>query len=88
MLSWLFLLGEEPTDGFLEGMINDAPSPIDFPVFLALFAERLHGTDPEDVIKNAFSCFDEDKQGFIDEQQLREFLVTMGDKFTNEDVRI
>lgn len=44
------------------------------------------GTDPEDVIKNAFGCFDENNQGYINEEYLRELLVSMGDRFTDEDV--
>ena len=38
------------------------------------------GTDPEDVIKNAFGCFDEENQGLIHEDRLRELLTTMGDR--------
>lgn len=34
--------------------MNEAPGPINFTMFLTLFGERLQGTDPEDVIKNAF----------------------------------
>lgn len=44
------------------------------------------GTDPEDVIKNAFGCFDETNSGFINEEYLRELLISMGDRFTDEDV--
>ena len=44
------------------------------------------GTDPEDVIKNAFGCFDEENAGFIHEDRLRELLTTMGDRFTDEQV--
>lgn len=67
-------------------MMNDAPGPINFTMFLTLFGERLQGTDPEDVIKNAFGCFDENNEGVINEERLRELLVTMGDRFTDEDV--
>lgn len=35
-----------------------APGPINFTMFLTLFGEKLNGTDPEDVIRNAFGCFD------------------------------
>lgn len=66
--------------------MNDAPGPINFTMFLTLFGERLQGTDPEDVIKNAFGCFDENNEGVINEERLRELLVTMGDRFTDEDV--
>ena len=44
-------------------MMNEAPSPINFTMFLAMFGEKLNGTDPEDVIRNAFACFDEEATG-------------------------
>ncbi len=44
------------------------------------------GTDPEDVIRNAFACFDEDGTGKINEDRLRELLTTMGDRFTDAEV--
>ena len=40
----------------------------------------MQGTDPEDVIKNAFGCFDEDNVGVIHEDKLRELLTTIGDR--------
>ena len=46
------------------------------------------GTDPEDVIKNAFGCFDDEGDGHIHEDKLRELLTTMGDRFTDEEVYI
>lgn len=79
-------LGKNPEDAYLDSMINDAPGSINFTMFLTLFGERLQGTDPEDVIKNAFACFDEDNTGVIHEEKLRELLTTMGDRFTEEDV--
>ena len=67
--------------------MNEAPGPINFTMFLTLFGERLQGTDPEDVIKNAFGCFDEENTGHVSEEKLRELLTTMGDRFSDEDVR-
>jgi len=83
-----FSSGKDPKDEHLEGMVNDVSDPMDFPMFLTFFGERLRGMDPEDVIKNAFSCFDENDQGHIRVDWLRELLVTMGDRFTDEDVRM
>ena len=40
-----------------------APGPINFTMFLTMFGEKLNGTDPEDVIRNAFACFDETNTG-------------------------
>merc|ERR1712141_190686 len=79
-------LGKDPTDDYLDAMMNEAPGAINFTMFLTLFGERLQGTDPEDVIKNAFGCFDDDNNGFIHEDRLRELLTTMGDRFTDEEV--
>ena len=36
-------------------------------MFLTLFGEKLTGTDPEEVIRNAFGCFDVGQTGFIKE---------------------
>lgn len=83
---YLLLLGKNPTDEYLEAMMNEAPGPINFTMFLTLFGEKLQGTDPEEVIKNAFGCFDEENTGFLNEERLRELLTTMGDRFTDEDV--
>lgn len=44
-------------------MMAEAPGPINFTMFLTMFGERLNGTDPEDVIRNAFACFDEEGSG-------------------------
>ena len=52
------------------------------------FVPHIVGTDPEDVIRNAFCCFDDDGTGYIHEDQLRELLTTMGDRFTDEEVKI
>ncbi|XP_077991118.1 myosin regulatory light polypeptide 9 [Glandiceps talaboti] len=79
-------LGKNPTDEYLENMMKEAPGPINFTMFLTLFGEKLNGTDPEDVIKNAFGCFDEEASGFINEDRLRELLMTMGDRFTEDEV--
>merc|ERR1712241_671843 len=79
-------LGKNPTDQYLEGMMAEAPGPINFTMFLTMFGEKLNGTDPEDVIKNAFACFDLSNTGYLDEERLRELLTTMGDRFTDEEV--
>lgn len=37
--------GKNPTDDYLEGMMNEAPGPINFTMFLTLFGDRLQVTD-------------------------------------------
>ena len=79
-------LGQEPNEQVVESMMSEAPGPLNFTMFLTLFGEKLNGTDPEDVIRNAFACFDEDATGHINEDRLRELLTTMGDRFTDAEV--
>ncbi|XP_064624707.1 myosin regulatory light chain sqh-like [Lineus longissimus] len=88
LLDMLHSLGKEPTDDEIEGMISEAAGPINFTMFLTMFGEKLNGTDPEDVIKNAFGCFDEEGSGQINEDRLRELLMTMGDRFTEDEVEL
>ena len=73
-------LGKNPTEAYLNGMMSDATGPINFTMFLTLFGEKLQGTDPEEVIKNAFSLFDEENIGLIHEDRLRDLLTTIGDR--------
>ena len=49
----------------LDGMMAEAPAAINFTVFLNMLADKLHGTDPEDVILNAFKMLDPDGKGTI-----------------------
>ena len=37
-------------------------------------------------ILSAFECFDDAKTGFINGDLLREYMITMGDRFTDEEV--
>ena len=55
-------------------------------VFLTLFGEKLTGSDPEDVIRNAFLALDEEGTGQISEERLRDLLMSMGDRYTEEEV--
>ena len=66
-------------------MLNEASGPINFTMFITLFGCKLIGTDPDDVVRNAFSCFDERGTGKISEDQFKELLTTLGDRYTNEE---
>jgi len=86
LVEMLTSLGKNPSDDELEEMIKEAPGPLNFTMFLTLFGEKLNGTDPEDVIKNAFACFDFQDTGFIPEEYFREILTTMGDRWSDDTV--
>ena len=74
------------TEQYIQDMLDEAHGPLNFTMFLTLFGEKLSGTDPEDVIKNAFACFDEEGTGKIHEDRLRELLTTMGDRMSDKEV--
>lgn len=77
-------LGKDYGDDFFQSMLSESTAPINFTMFLTMFGEKLNGTDSEDVIKNAFQCFDEDMTGKISEKELREKLCSMGNRFSKE----
>ncbi|ORX84589.1 EF-hand [Anaeromyces robustus] len=81
-------LGQNPTEEYIDGMINEAPGNINFTMFLTLMGEKMNGTDPENEIIQAFECFDDEKTGFINPDDLREYMTTMGDRFTDEEIDI
>uniref|UniRef100_A0A2K6DK26 Myosin light chain 12A n=1 Tax=Macaca nemestrina TaxID=9545 RepID=A0A2K6DK26_MACNE len=74
-------LGKNPTDAYLDAMMNEAPGPINFTMFLTMFGEKFKRPDPEDVIGKCFSTGES-----LFEDYLRELLTTMGDRFTDEEV--
>lgn len=82
-------LGREPSDKEVGEMLAECADPdkLNFTAFLTLFGERLHGTDPENTILNAFKMFDEDKKGFLEEAYVKDLLVNMGDNFNENEVR-
>ena len=50
-------------------MMEEVPNELNFTMFLTLFGDKMTGTDPEDVIKNAFACFDASSSGKISEDR-------------------
>ena len=78
------MIGQTPTDDYIEDMISEASGSINFTMFLTLFGEKMTGTDPEHEILQAFECFD--KSGFVNADTLREAMTTMGDRFTDDEV--
>jgi myosin regulatory light chain 12 len=73
-------LGRLVKDEYLEEMLNEATGPVNFTMFLTLFGEKISGTDPEDVIRSAFSSFDPDNIGSIDEDKLKRLMMGLGSR--------
>merc|ERR1712060_760688 len=80
-------LGVDSMDSkVLEGMVSEAPAQINFTVFLNMLADKLTGTDPEDVILSAFKLFDPEGKGTIPKDYLGDVLTSQADRFTKEEL--
>jgi len=78
-------LGRISSDKELDDMLADASGPINFTMFLNMFAERQTGeADDDEVVAKAFMAF-ADEGGMMDCDTLRHSLMTWGDKFTGQE---
>merc|ERR1712134_105608 len=68
----------------LEKMTAEAGAPINFTIFLGMLADKLHGTDPEDVILKAF---DPENKGVVHKDYISSILKTNADRFNDEEVK-
>ena len=50
-------LGKDPTEDYLDGMMGEAPGPINFTMFLTMFGERLQVSACAVQYKNTYCCF-------------------------------
>lgn len=82
----LVSLGQKPTERQLRDMLNEVPGNVDFARFVSMFASKMGAADPEDLIRNAFTCFDDDCDGVINLEEFKEMLMTMGLRLTEQQV--
>merc|ERR1712147_595620 len=69
----------------LEKMTAEAGAPVNFTIYLNMLADKLHGTDPEDVILKAFKVFDPENKGVVHKQYICDVLKSQADRFTPEE---
>jgi|ERR1711942_513226 len=79
--------GREANAKLLDEMIAESPGQLNFTHFLTLFGEKMHGTDSESALRDAFALFDEGKTGVIAEDYMKELLSTVGDQFSKEELK-
>jgi calmodulin len=84
------ILGQNPTEAELQDMINeidtDDNGTIDFPEFLVMMANKCKDINAEDEMTEAFRVFDKDGNGFISATELRNAMLNLGEKLTDEEV--
>ncbi|KNE94112.1 hypothetical protein PSTG_12541 [Puccinia striiformis f. sp. tritici PST-78] len=93
-------LGQAPTPKLLNSLLSSRPSTfppakpdsmdynqgLNFTTFLTMMSEKLLELNPESELIEAFECFDEDDKGTTDGKELREWLGTVGDKMSKEEI--
>jgi len=79
--------GREPDRKVIKEMLKECSEKINFTQFLTLFGEKLHGTDSEQALKDAFTMFDEEKRGKLHEEYIKDLLLNVGDQYSKEEIK-
>jgi len=80
------IIGKIVSEKDLDDMLNDAPGPISFTMFVNMFAERQSGpTDDDETILKAFKAFD-NGEGKVDSEQFRGQLMSFGEKMSGKEL--
>lgn len=78
-------IGRTISDAEANGMVGEAPGPINFTQMVTMFAEKMAGAaDDDKVILRSFEAFEID--GKIDAEMFRHSLMTWGEKFSAKEV--
>ena len=85
-------LGQNPTQGELQEMIyeldTDGSGSIDFAEFLAVMTRKTTEDNSEDEIKEVFRVIDKDGSGFISAAELRQAMISLNKKMTDQEIDI
>ncbi|OMH79544.1 Myosin regulatory light polypeptide 9 [Zancudomyces culisetae] len=79
-------LGMDTNEEYIEGMLKEAPGPINFTMFLTMMGEKLSLMDSEHEIYTALQAFDVDKSGMIKAGELQEALMHLGSRLSRQQV--
>jgi len=68
-------------------MLKECSDKINFTHFLTLFGEKLHGTDSETALRDAFKLFDEENTGKLHEEYIKDLLQNVGDQYSKDEIK-
>jgi len=80
-------IGREADPKAIKEMLKECPDKLNFTHFLTLFGEKLHGTDTEQALRDAFVLFDEGKTGKLHEEYFKVLLQNVGDQYSKDEVK-
>lgn len=80
-------IGRDPDPKVLKNLLAESPDKLNFTHFLQIFGEKLHGTDPENTLRDAFTMFDEEKTGQLGEEYVKDLLMNVGDQFSKDEIK-
>jgi len=80
-------IGREVDPKVVKEMLAESAEKLNFTHFLTLFGEKLHGTDTEGTLRDAFTLFDEDKVGVLPEEYVKDLLTNVGDQYSKDEIK-
>lgn len=81
-------LGQPSDSTSVKKYFSQGQEHINFTQFLTMFGEHLDELDDASVLLDAFECFDEKDQGWIDAEEFRGWLAGVGDRMSDAEVRV
>ncbi|KAG4302510.1 hypothetical protein PCANB_001188 [Pneumocystis canis] len=82
----LISLGQDPSSSELSYMLSLIPGPLNFAAYLTFFSTHLSLLSPREEIINAFQTFDENNSGKINFLELKDALMSMGSRMSEDQV--
>ena len=78
------------THNELQDIVNEADQDgsgfVEWEEFLRIIARKMQDADAEEEIKEAFKIFDKAATGFVPCKDLREVLISLGEKLQDEEI--
>ncbi|XP_074297746.1 uncharacterized protein LOC141628510 [Silene latifolia] len=86
-------LDQNPTEEEVQDLMKDVDSDwsnctIDVAELLTLVSQSSKESEAEDEFKEAFKVFDKDQNGYICATQLRNVMISLGEKLTEEEAQL
>ena len=83
-------MGYKPTKEEVNDMLNeldvDQNGTIDFNEFITLMSKQSKPKDEDEELREAFKVFDKDGSGNISSIELKQVMITLGEKMTDDDI--